>query len=771
MDDRAIVSKNGRLAQATRHLQDQALDGLIAASNGLNNFLDSNAVYVLGGVRPIGESAVVLDRDGASTLIVTPAWDGERAAALSSTDRTIGTDDLVATLQSVVRTYRLDMSRTLSVGLSLLGRGLLDRIASALGTLPKAADELARDLARVRTAEELAAAQRATWIAERGYERLIEYARPGLREFELAAEVYCFMKKLGAEDNFLLMSASQHNHAVRAAGERVLDVGDIILSEITPCYRGQFVQICRTTVIGEPRPLVREKFAILQDAMREGLAAGHAGARVADVTRAINGVLQRNAVRGLLPAALYARARPRPRNYLGPSWRYRRAQRARAGKRHGVRHASQPVHPGERLSDVRRDGRGVGERRSLAVGAAGTTRRYCGLRPKKGKEMQTMHPSIMLGSYVWAQDRLPQDEFVLRLEELRAAMEPNGWQAVLVYGDAREHAGLAFLSNFIPRMRWGMALLPRTGEARLLCAMSTRDLPAMRTMTWIADVQSGMGPEWEKAFDPWFARFNGKQALQLGTIGFDLMASALHEQVRRSLGERFSLHRADDILAIPSSRKRPRELTMIRASCKVLEAAAKAFAKNWRVSREPETAALDGERVARSLAAQDVRTLISLDGGRTLVPYQGRFEKSAGPLVGYIAVKVLGYWADMFITIDDGPATSASRHAEAALDALVAAVRPGARTAEIYAKTVDALLPFKLHPVLGASVGHGIGLSLHERPEFRAAGDSALVEDGVYALQVGIADAQSGHVLISAIVRNTAKGAEVLARSPSIAAG
>jgi Xaa-Pro dipeptidase len=89
------------------------------------------------------------------------------------------------------------------------------------------------------------------------------------------------------------MSASQHNLAVRAASERMLDEGDIILSEITPCYRGQFVQICRTTVIGEPAPVVRAKFALLQDAMRQGLAAGHAGARVADVTRAINGVFQK----------------------------------------------------------------------------------------------------------------------------------------------------------------------------------------------------------------------------------------------------------------------------------------------------------------------------------------------------------------------------------------------------------------------------------------------------------------------------------------------
>ena len=289
MDDR--VSKNDRLQQAARHLQDQTLDGLIAASNGLNNFLESNAVFVLSGVRPLGESAVVLDRDGRSTLIVTPAWDEERAAALSATDRAIGTDDLAAALQGAVKAHRLDVPRSVSIGLSLLGRGLVERIASALGALPKAADELARELARVRTAEELAAAERATWIAERGYERVLEYARPGMREYELAAELYCFTKKLGAEDNFLLMSASQHNLAVRAAGERILDIGDIILAEITPCYRGQFTQICRTTVIGEPRPMLREKYAILQEAMAAGLAAGCAGATVADVTRAIDGVI------------------------------------------------------------------------------------------------------------------------------------------------------------------------------------------------------------------------------------------------------------------------------------------------------------------------------------------------------------------------------------------------------------------------------------------------------------------------------------------------
>jgi Xaa-Pro aminopeptidase len=377
--------------------------------------------------------------------------------------------------------------------------------------------------------------------------------------------------------------------------------------------------------------------------------------------------------------------------------------------------------------------------------------------------MRTMQPSVTIGSYTWAQDLLPADEFGLRLDDLRTAMERNGWPAVLVYGDVREHAALAYLSNFIPRVRWGMALLPRSGEPRLLCAMSTRDLPAMRTLTWIGDVRSGMGPEWEKAFDPWFERFKDGQRIGLGTLGFDIMAPLLQQSVRRSLGERFSLKRAEDVLEIPPQRKRPRELTMMRASCKLVQTAAKTFVDAWRKSGEPETAALEAERLARSLAAQDVRTLVSLDRGRTLVPFQGLFEKKPGPLVGYLAVKVMGYWADLLVSVDEG-STHASRHAEVALDALIAAVQPGARASDLYAKATTALAPFRLHPSLSGSVGHGIGLSLNEQPEFRADADASLAEDGVYTLQVGLVGIEAGNVLLSVIVRNAAKGAEVLAR-------
>lgn len=377
--------------------------------------------------------------------------------------------------------------------------------------------------------------------------------------------------------------------------------------------------------------------------------------------------------------------------------------------------------------------------------------------------MQTMHPSIMIGSYAWAQDRLPADEFRLRLDDIHADMDRNGWAGLLVYGDAREHAALAYVSNFIPRMRWGMALLPRRGEPRLLCSMSSRDIPAMRTMTWIAEVHSGW--EWDKSIDPWLNGLSGAAPATLATVGFDLMAPVLYGALARSLGTRFHLVRGDDRLTVPPRRKRAREVSLIRDACTVLTAGAEAFVKTWRDTGAAESGALAGERIARRMAAQDVRTLVSLDGGRTLVPFQGLFKRGPGPLVGYLAVKLAGYWADMLLTVDDD-VTPAMRAAGHALDRLLAQAGAGTPIADLYTVAARAIEPLTLHPALNGSIGRAIGLSLHEPPEFRPTENAALENGAVYALQVGVADAHAGSALISAMVHVTDKGTEVLIRSP-----
>jgi Xaa-Pro aminopeptidase/Xaa-Pro dipeptidase len=176
-------------------------------------------------------------------------------------------------------------------GLPFLPSGMARPISAALPGA-RGADKLVFDAARTKTAEEIGFAREAARIAELGYTRLLQIAVPGMTEDELALALKDYMKTLGAEDNFLLLCAGPHNRAVQPSTGRKLAPGDIILAEITPSYRGQLTQICRTVVIGEPPEVLSRKYQLVVDAMQQGIAAARPGVPMAEVCGAINAVLE-----------------------------------------------------------------------------------------------------------------------------------------------------------------------------------------------------------------------------------------------------------------------------------------------------------------------------------------------------------------------------------------------------------------------------------------------------------------------------------------------
>src|ERR1035437_1155191 len=128
----AMVS-DSRIAESASYLEKQGFDAMLAACNGQNLFLDSNVVFVFSGVRPIGESAVIIERSGRSTLVVTPAWDAERAAALSRTDDTLGCDDLAEGIERALKKIKVNPARVVTVALSTLFAQTVKNIKKVLG--------------------------------------------------------------------------------------------------------------------------------------------------------------------------------------------------------------------------------------------------------------------------------------------------------------------------------------------------------------------------------------------------------------------------------------------------------------------------------------------------------------------------------------------------------------------------------------------------------------------------------------------------------------
>jgi Xaa-Pro dipeptidase len=280
------VNFQERFADICARMREEKLALLIALHDGAHFIEKPNPVTVLTGFKALGASAATLRPDGTCDLIVTPSWDAARAAELRPRVRVIPADDLLEALPASGIGNAIGIA-----GLSAIPSGLAGRISAALPTA-RSADKLVFDAARTKTVEEVALAREAARIAELGYARLLEIARPGMSEDELALALKAHMRRLGAEDNFLLLCAGARNRAVQPSTGRKLERGDIILAEITPSVQGQLTQICRTVIIGEPSLELRDKYALVVHAMGQGIAVARPGVPMAEVCRAINAVLE-----------------------------------------------------------------------------------------------------------------------------------------------------------------------------------------------------------------------------------------------------------------------------------------------------------------------------------------------------------------------------------------------------------------------------------------------------------------------------------------------
>ncbi len=367
--------------------------------------------------------------------------------------------------------------------------------------------------------------------------------------------------------------------------------------------------------------------------------------------------------------------------------------------------------------------------------------------------MRTMHPVVGLGSYRWDEEWLPIDEFEERLRAVRRVMATQGWSGLIVHGDSQDSAALTYLTNFFPRNRWAVALFGAEGPGTLMVATSARDLPIAATLTWMRDVAPFADAR--KIVPGWVeTQANGRKPV-VAVAGGDFMRRPVREAaVASAAAKGAEIVSADAALGAVMRLKRPRELTMIRKSCAILDESVAALDSARRGGASVIDATIAAERAARLAGAQDIRILFSLDGGRTLRPFEECSDARTDPLVAYLAVRYLGYWSEGMVTLG-GKAGAARDACARALDRAVAATRPGAIGAALARAAGELETP---HAVLGGRIGHAIGLALDEAPIER---DCVLSPGEVVSLHVGTAGA-GGCALLSAMVAIGEDGAELL---------
>jgi len=290
-DPLRLQSYAARIERTREQMRTAGIDLLIAYGNNRHSFIAMNPGWWLTGFKQVGEHiAVLLPIDDEPLFIITPKWDRERAEERSAIPNVIACEpaEFLDTVKAEIAGRGWARARTAVSGGLQMPRYLRESWPAALGQEPTNADQMMSDLAKVRDDWSLKCTMAAVEIAEKGYARLLETARPGMMEHHVAGELEAYVRSLGAEDNFQLLSASQHNRSVHMPTNRVLQQGDILLGEITPAVEGEYIQICRTAVFGKPTALQQEKFAMLDEALRSGMAAARPGVSTADVVAAMN---------------------------------------------------------------------------------------------------------------------------------------------------------------------------------------------------------------------------------------------------------------------------------------------------------------------------------------------------------------------------------------------------------------------------------------------------------------------------------------------------
>jgi Xaa-Pro aminopeptidase len=247
--------------------------------------------------------------------------------------------------------------------------------------------------------------------------------------------------------------------------------------------------------------------------------------------------------------------------------------------------------------------------------------------------------------------------------------------------------------------------------------------------------------------------------------------------------------------------KSPRELEGIRAAQQAAEAGMAAAAELLARS-EPgadERLVLDGE----PLLAEHVRAAIRAacdEHGAPCPPdvivasvwQGGGHEPGSGPLPAGLPITIdvwpqheeSGCWADMgrtFVVGDPAPEhadliAERGELARTALEQAKEAVRPGVTGRELFDASCElfeaAGYPTQRTAQPGEddgfqhSLGHGVGLEVHEAPSLGLAGRDPLIAGDVIAIEPGLSDGVIGTVIFEDLVLVTETGCEVLTRFP-----
>ena len=381
------------------------------------------------------------------------------------------------------------------------------------------------------------------------------------------------------------------------------------------------------------------------------------------------------------------------------------------------------------------------------------------------------HSVLKRGCSTWDPALVPQAEFQARLDRVRTEMALLNLDALVIYGDNYSFADLCYLTNYFPKVRGGIAVVPRDGAISLLLNIGSRDVPFAKTLTWVDDVRASnlVGADGAKLL-----KEKGFEKARLGLVdsgqGFPLPQL---EEMKSALPE-VTWENIDSLLQPIRMKKTARELAAMAAAGRLLKEICQDAVGFIKPGRKEYEIVADIDRLARDKGAEDIRILA---GEKRLNPPSFKQAASLGShWAVYLAVQHERYWAEAgrtYILADDAKLHGTYARAQEVVAAMARQLKPN-RVVE----SIDDIARRELGEFYAAALvyglANGIGLNQWEAPflnesdahEVGAAtvGAATLNENMTLALRVTI-ETEGKIVLFGDSFQVTPEGARTLVGS------
>lgn len=235
------------------------------------------------------------------------------------------------------------------------------------------------------------------------------------------------------------------------------------------------------------------------------------------------------------------------------------------------------------------------------------------------------------GLVSWEKNELPPEELAARLATVHTVARNTSADAVVVYSDVWRSNDARYLSNYMPYWNRAFVVVPLDEKPILLCALSPRVYPWIKTVTVHETIIASPSPP-----ATLFKLCAERGWKRVGVFDLDGLPTDLHAELTSGKVE---------LVDIPRSELRPTPSAVeVRMHARAARMAREVLEQELAAVKEQNDHELTGtlERVLRHAGAEDVVILVS-DGQGPPVPAEGR---PVGPHTSVVvAIEYNGHWA------------------------------------------------------------------------------------------------------------------------------